>query len=673
MLAQGTAGRSLAVASESPEFDELCSFIRSTGNADMECKDGSICRPSQDGENCCENKGGTAHCPSDRPLMCAWNQCGATGTDYCCKSNCDAFGGLRECHYCDEKLKGYRDSQYRGCQSVTRSGILCQRWDHHTPHPHDDVTPDFYPHADLRENFCRNPDPAQQLTIWCYTTDPNVEWEYCDPLPQVQQVGLPRCAVRLPQVGGRSHPHIPDGSIIASSYFGHDKENHGLGTMWKSRMDNTGSVWTPEETDTSAYIQWDFGAPKLIHSIQTKGRGDADEFVRSYRIAISSDGDTWSILDGTFEGNDEHDTLEENELSPPITAQMWRLYPQEFTGERSLRAELFGCTAPGEVVFSIPHRECCSSADGVHCTRESVQEPTYVSWQHCHDRCEATPDCVGFEYGNDREDDDDRCVTEDLCACWAVTGSCSYLNPNPAYTVWLFHQPTIPLRLINAQTKKESWMGRLEMYHSSQWGTICSDSFSDAAAQVVCYQLGLSGGTVLPPDHENFTIGSGPIWMDDIICQGEEKRLWDCSFPGWGTHNCDHLADVGVKCDQPERGDPGPPGYPGPVGPPGWGFSGPPGDMGWPGPPGPLGPLGLAGPKGKKGAEGERLKGITAPANLMDVLIYGGACFVLTGLTMMAINNERTKRNILKAQYDPPGLADMAYQEDYDYGGGRAY
>ena len=34
-----------------------------------------------------------------------------------------------------------------------------------------------------QENYCRNPDG--ESTVWCYTTDPNETWEYCD---------VPRCA-----------------------------------------------------------------------------------------------------------------------------------------------------------------------------------------------------------------------------------------------------------------------------------------------------------------------------------------------------------------------------------------------------------------------------------------------------------------------------------------------
>ena len=66
---------------------------------------------------------------------------------------------------------------YRGTLSQTVSGRTCQKWTAQTPHTHND-TPDRHPNTGLGDhNYCRNTDSG--CTVWCYTTDPGKEWEYC--------------------------------------------------------------------------------------------------------------------------------------------------------------------------------------------------------------------------------------------------------------------------------------------------------------------------------------------------------------------------------------------------------------------------------------------------------------------------------------------------------------
>ena len=41
---------------------------------------------------------------------------------------------------------------------------------------------------------------------------------------------------------------------------------------------------------------------------------------------------------------------------------------------------------------------------------------------------------------------------------------------------------------------------------------------------------------------------SGPIWLDNVKCRGDEERLIDCRARPFGVHNCNQFDDAGVKC-----------------------------------------------------------------------------------------------------------------------------
>jgi len=60
---------------------------------------------------------------------------------------------------------------YIGETSQTVSGLTCQAWNVQRPHKHE-----FGRLGD--HNYCRNPDG--ESGVWCYTTNPDKRWEYCD-------------------------------------------------------------------------------------------------------------------------------------------------------------------------------------------------------------------------------------------------------------------------------------------------------------------------------------------------------------------------------------------------------------------------------------------------------------------------------------------------------------
>eukprot|EP00057_Strongylocentrotus_purpuratus_P035138 XP_797846.3 PREDICTED: soluble scavenger receptor cysteine-rich domain-containing protein SSC5D [Strongylocentrotus purpuratus] len=102
--------------------------------------------------------------------------------------------------------------------------------------------------------------------------------------------------------------------------------------------------------------------------------------------------------------------------------------------------------------------------------------------------------------------------------------------------------PTV--RLVDGSSDNE---GRVEILYGGQWGTVCDDYWGLDDAGVVCRMLGF-GGAFEAPGYARFGQGSGTIWLDDVMCSGEETDLADCPHPAFGTQNCGHYEDAGAVC-----------------------------------------------------------------------------------------------------------------------------
>ena len=92
--------------------------------------------------------------------------------------------------------------------------------------------------------------------------------------------------------------------------------------------------------------------------------------------------------------------------------------------------------------------------------------------------------------------------------------------------------------------------GRVEIYYGNAWGSVCDEGWTKADADVVCNQLGYDGAIEVYSGSQ-FGGGSGAVWLSEASCQGDESRLVDCTFPGWGevSEECNsHTRDAGVTC-----------------------------------------------------------------------------------------------------------------------------
>ena len=65
-------------------------------------------------------------------------------------------------------------------------------------------------------------------------------------------------------------------------------------------------------------------------------------------------------------------------------------------------------------------------------------------------------------------------------------------------------------------------------------------------AEVVCRQLGYSGGTAVK--YAAYGQGAEPTWLDNVECIGFEPALTECTSNPWGDENCSHGEDASVVC-----------------------------------------------------------------------------------------------------------------------------
>uniref|UniRef100_A0A1I8IVL5 Kringle domain-containing protein n=1 Tax=Macrostomum lignano TaxID=282301 RepID=A0A1I8IVL5_9PLAT len=79
---------------------------------------------------------------------------------------------------CIDSIYGFT---YAGRRSTTGNGRTCQRWDSQHPHPHPYYLPQMFNSLTISqaENYCRNPNNDTNGP-WCFTTDPNIRFEYCN-------------------------------------------------------------------------------------------------------------------------------------------------------------------------------------------------------------------------------------------------------------------------------------------------------------------------------------------------------------------------------------------------------------------------------------------------------------------------------------------------------------
>ncbi|XP_041935335.1 deleted in malignant brain tumors 1 protein-like isoform X2 [Alosa sapidissima] len=93
----------------------------------------------------------------------------------------------------------------------------------------------------------------------------------------------------------------------------------------------------------------------------------------------------------------------------------------------------------------------------------------------------------------------------------------------------------------------DSCSGRVELKYLREWGTVCDASWDIRSSSVLCHQL-KCGSAVAVVGAEWFGEGSGSIWPDMFVCEGNETGLLRCGISSWSRAACSHRQDAGVIC-----------------------------------------------------------------------------------------------------------------------------
>ena len=105
--------------------------------------------------------------------------------------------------------------------------------------------------------------------------------------------------------------------------------------------------------------------------------------------------------------------------------------------------------------------------------------------------------------------------------------------------------------------------GRVEICYSNTYGTVCDDFWDELDATVVCQRLFRVDGKYVSTYSSTFTIhtyagiplknaaygpGTVDIFLDNVVCQGNELDLLMCSRSEIGQNDCTHSEDASVQC-----------------------------------------------------------------------------------------------------------------------------
>ncbi|XP_022808475.1 receptor-type tyrosine-protein phosphatase F-like [Stylophora pistillata] len=140
---------------------------------------------------------------------------------------------------------------------------------------------------------------------------------------------------------GMENRTIPDNKVAASS------EQSANTPSKNGRLHYTsGSSWCARASERNPYLQIDLRALHIICAVSTQGNSKADQWVKTYKLQLSTDGTTWTDYKElgqvkVLEGNKDRNSAVKHVLYGVLTRYV-RFLPKTHQGGVCMRTEVFG-------------------------------------------------------------------------------------------------------------------------------------------------------------------------------------------------------------------------------------------------------------------------------------------------------------------------------------------
>ena len=145
----------------------------------------------------------------------------------------------------------------------------------------------------------------------------------------------------------------PYQKTLYSSIYADDKPGTGHG---RGRL-NSRQAWSAKFNNKEQYVVMDTGEIQSIAGVVTQGRRGYNQWVTSFKVQVSDDGDSWRMIHcgRIFQGNTDQNTKVKTKFDYPVRSRFVKIEPQSWVGHLSMRAGVLICERPcenGELDFS---------------------------------------------------------------------------------------------------------------------------------------------------------------------------------------------------------------------------------------------------------------------------------------------------------------------------------